>query len=110
VIFATIRADATAASKVDCFLGSTGFTLVCEEAATLILAGQHLVDFLDFDIAEVIFFRKTKYCPVMIVLEYVSDCERGIRSKKEEKDDEIGSGCEDVRVHQLDILLEGYNN
>jgi hypothetical protein len=51
VILATIRADATVASKVDCFLGSTGFTLVCEEAASLVLAGQHLVDFFDFDIA-----------------------------------------------------------
>jgi hypothetical protein len=45
-----IRADATVASNVDCFLGPTGFTLVCEEAATLVLAGQHLVDFFDFEI------------------------------------------------------------
>jgi len=40
----------------------------------------------------------------------VSDCERDINSKTEENYDEICSGCEDVRVHQLDILLEGYNN
>ena len=46
------------------------FALVGEEATTLVLAGQHLVDFVDFDIAEVIFFRKVKCRPVEIVLEY----------------------------------------
>jgi len=110
VILATIRADATVASKVDCFLGSTGFTLVCEEAATLVFAGQHLVDFFDFDMAEDIFFCETKSRPVEIVLEYVSDCERDISSKTEENYEEICSECEDVRVHPLDILLKGYNN
>jgi hypothetical protein len=105
VILATIRADATVASRVDCFLGSTGFTLVCEEAATLVFTGQHLVDFFDFDIAEVIVFRETKSRPVVIVLEYVSDRERGINSKTDENYDEICSGCDDVWVHQLDILL-----
>ena len=60
MILATIRADATVASKVDCLLGSTGFTLVCEEATTLVFAGQHLVDFFDFDIAEVIFLAPSK--------------------------------------------------
>ena len=100
MILAAIRADATVASKIDCFLDSTGFTLVCKEATTLILARQHLVDFLEFDIAEVIFFRKVKCCPVEFVLEYVSDRERGIRSKTtEENDEEAGSGCEDVWVH-----------
>jgi hypothetical protein len=110
VILATIRADATVASKVDCFLGSTGFTLVCEEAATLVFARQHPVDFFDFDLAEVIFFCETKSRPVVIVLKYVSDREWDINSKTEESYDEICSGCEDVQVHQLDILLEGYNN
>jgi hypothetical protein len=110
VILATIRAEATVASKVDYLLSSTGFTLVCEEATTLVFARQHLIDFFDFDIAEVIFFCETKSRPVVIVLEYVSDRERGIRSKTEEKDDEICFRCEDVQVHQLDILLEGYNN
>jgi hypothetical protein len=66
VILAIIRADATVASKVDCFLGSTRFTLVCEEAATLVLTGQHLVDFFDFDIAEVIFFCEMKSCPLKL--------------------------------------------
>ncbi len=64
MIFATIRADATVASEMDCFWGSTVFTLVCEEAANLVLAGQHRVDFSDFDIAEVIFFREAKSRPV----------------------------------------------
>jgi hypothetical protein len=68
VILATIRADTTVASKVDCLLGSTGFTLVCEEAATLVLAGQHLLDFFDFNIAEVIFFRETKSRPLKLRL------------------------------------------
>ena len=57
------------------------FAHVCEEAATLILAGQHLVDFVDFNITEVIFFRNVKCRPVVIVLEYVFDRKRGIRSK-----------------------------
>nr|CBH36891.1 hypothetical protein BSM_03680 [uncultured archaeon] len=33
----------------------------------------------------------------------MSDRERDINSKTEENYDEICSGCEDVRVHQLDI-------
>ena len=52
---------------------------------TLILAEQHLVDFFDFDLAEVIFFREAKSIPVEIVLEYVFDRERGISSKTDEK-------------------------
>ena len=84
MILATIRADPTIASKVDYFLGSTGFTRVCEEAACFVLAGQHLVDFLDFDITEVIFFCETKPRPVVIVLEYVSDREWDINSKTKE--------------------------
>jgi hypothetical protein len=46
----------------------------------------------------------------VIVLEYVSDREWDINSETEENYDELCSGYEDVRVHQLDILLEGYNN
>jgi len=99
VIFATIRADATIASEIDCFCYSTVFALVCKEAATLVLAGQHLVDFLEFDIAEVIFFRKAKGSPVEIVLEYVFDRERGVSSKTEENKEEAHSGCEYVWVH-----------
>jgi hypothetical protein len=38
----------------------------------------------------------TKCIPVEIVLEYVSDRERGINSKTEEKYEEVCSGCEDV--------------
>ena len=76
MILATIRADATVASEIDCFCDSTVFALISEEAAILILAGQHLVDFVDFDIMEVIFFRKAKCSPVEIVLEYAFDRER----------------------------------
>jgi hypothetical protein len=85
VILATIRADATVTSEIDGFCDSTVFALVCEEAATLVLAGQHLVYFVDFDIAEVIFFRKAKCSPVEIVFEYVFDRERGVSSKTEKK-------------------------
>jgi hypothetical protein len=82
---------------------STVFTLVCEEAATLILAGQHLVVFVDFDIAEVIFFRKAKCTPVEIVLEYVFDSERGISSKTEQNYEGVCSWGEDIWMHQLDV-------
>jgi hypothetical protein len=51
---------------------------------TLVLAEKRLVDFFDFDIAEVTFFCETKSRPVEIVLEYVSDREMGINSKTEE--------------------------
>jgi len=49
VILATIRADATVAAEIDYFCDSTVFALVGKEATTLVLAGQHLVDFFDFD-------------------------------------------------------------
>ena len=110
MILATIRADATVAAEIDCFCDSTVFTLVCEEAATLVLAGQHLVDFVDFDIAEVILFRKVKCRPIEIVFEYVFDRERGIGSKTKENYEKACSGCEDVWMHQLDVWLEGYDN
>jgi hypothetical protein len=110
VILATIRADATVASEIDCFCDSTVFALISEEAATLVLAGQHLVDFVDFDIAEVISFRKAKCSPVEIVLEYVFDRERGVSSKTEEKYEEVCSWGEDVWMHQLDVWLGGDNN
>nr|QNO57137.1 hypothetical protein BDIJAAHH_00010 [Methanosarcinales archaeon ANME-1 ERB7] len=96
MILATIRADATIASEIDRFLGSTIFTLVCEEATTLVLAGQHLVDFFDFNIAKLIFFRKAKSIPVVIVLKYVSDREGGIDSKTEENYDGVFSWGEDI--------------
>jgi len=102
VIFATICTNATIASEINCFQDFTVFAHVCEESATLVLAGQHLADFLEFDIAEVIFFRKAKGSPVEIVLEYVFDRKRGISSKTtEENEEEAGPGCDDVGVHQL---------
>jgi len=110
VILATIRADATVASEIDGFCDSTVFALISEEAATLVLAGQHLVDFVDFDIAEVIFFRKAKCSPVEIVIEYVFDRERGVSSKTEEKYEKVCSWGEDVWMHQLYLYLGGDNN
>jgi len=54
------------------------FAQVCEEAATLILAGEHFVDFVDPNVSEVVFFHYTKRAPVVFVLKNVSDSERGI--------------------------------
>ena len=48
-------------------------TQVCEKAATLILTGEHLVDFVDLNISEVVFFRYTERAPVVVVLKNVSD-------------------------------------
>jgi hypothetical protein len=76
------------------------FAHICEEAATLVLAGQHLID-----LAEVLCFRKAKCSPVEIVLEYVFDREGGVSSKTEEKYEEVCSWGEDVWMHQLDIWL-----
>jgi len=35
--------------------------------------------------------------------------EMGIGSKTEENDEKACSGCEDVWMHQLDVLLDGYD-
>ncbi|MFZ2070838.1 MAG: hypothetical protein WAV32_04435 [Halobacteriota archaeon] len=44
------------------------FALICEEAAAIVLVGQHLVDLVDFDLAEVIFFCKAKYSAAQLIL------------------------------------------
>ncbi|KAF5417478.1 MAG: hypothetical protein C5S48_00290 [Candidatus Methanogaster sp.] len=64
------------------------FAPVCEEAATLVLAGEHFIDFCDFDISEVVFLCKVECPPIVIVLENVPDGERGISKDAEEKCDE----------------------
>jgi len=48
------------------------FAQVCEEAATLILAGEHLVDFVDLNVSEVVLFHYAERAPVVIVLKNVS--------------------------------------
>jgi len=68
------------------------FAPVCEEAATLVLAGEHLVDFFDFDISEVVFLREAECPPVVVVLENVSDSEGGIGKETEENCDEVYFG------------------
>jgi len=65
------------------------FASVCEETATLVLAGEHFVDFFDFDISEVVFLCKAKCSPIVVVLENVSDSERGGSI-------ETGENCDDV--------------
>ena len=68
------------------------FAQVCEEAATLILAGEHLVDFVDLNVSEVVFFHYTERAPVVVVLKNVSDGERGICKDAEEKYDKVYFG------------------
>ncbi len=66
--------------------------LVCEEAATLVLAGEHLVDFGDLNSSEIVFFCYTERAPVVVVLKNMSDGERGICKDTEEKCDEVYFG------------------
>ncbi len=68
------------------------FAPVCEEAATLILAREHLVDFFDFDISEVVFLCNVECPPIVIVLKNVSDGERGIGKDAEEKCNDVCFG------------------
>ena len=81
------------------------FASVCEEAATLVLAGEHLVDFVDLNVSEVVFFRYTERAPVVVVLKNVSDGERGICKDAEEKCDEVYFGRGDVEVHHVYVWL-----
>ena len=110
MVLATIRADTTVTSEMDYQCSSAMFALVCVEAATLILAGEHLVDFVDLNVSEVVFFRYTKRAPVVVVLEYVPDGERGIGEDAEEKCDDAYFRCEDVDIQQLDVGLGGNKN
>jgi len=68
------------------------FASVCEEAATLVLTREHFVDFFDFDISEVVFLCEAECAPVVVVLKYISDSERGIGKETEEKCDEVYFG------------------
>ena len=68
------------------------FAPVCEETATLVLAGEHLVDFFNLDLSEVVFLREAKCPPVVVILENVLDSERGICKDAEEKYDEVYFG------------------
>ena len=65
------------------------FAPICEEAATLVLAGEHLVDFVDLNVSEVVFFSYTERAPVVVVLKNVSDGERGICKETSENCDDI---------------------
>ena len=62
------------------------------------------VDFVEFNIAEVIFSRKVKCRPVEFALEYVFARKRGISSKTtEENEAEVPGVKMSGGVHQLDI-------
>ena len=52
---------------------------------------QHFIDFCDFDISEVVFFREAECPPVVVILKNMSDGERGIGKETEEKCDEVYS-------------------
>ena len=54
---------------------ATAFVLICKVTATLVLAGKHLVDFFDLNIAKNVFTVKTKLFTVAVVLEYTFDSE-----------------------------------
>ncbi len=60
------------------------------KAATLVFAREHLVDFFDFDISEVVFLCEAE-CPppVVVILENISD------SDKSDSMD-TGENCDDV--------------
>ena len=62
------------------------------KAATLILAREHLVDFCDFNISEVVFLCEVECFPIVMVLENMSDSERGCSMETEEKCDVYVSG------------------
>jgi len=77
------------------------FASVCEEAAdpsslqefAQQRRSQHLVDFFDLNISEVVFLCEAECTPVVVVLKNMSDGERGIRSRmQEEKCDDIYFG------------------
>ena len=68
------------------------FAQVCEEAATLILAGEHLVDFVDLNVSKVVLFHYAERAPVVIVLKNVSDGEGGICKDAKEKCDKVYFG------------------
>jgi hypothetical protein len=68
------------------------FAQVCEEAATLILAGEHLVDFVDLNVSEVVLFHYAERAPVVVVLKNMADGERGICKDAKEKYDKVYFG------------------
>jgi len=79
------------------------FAQVCEEAATLILAGEHLVDFVDLNVSEVVFLCEAECPPVVVILKYVSDSERGGSVETEDKCDDVCFGEGDVEVHRVNV-------
>ncbi len=81
VILTTIRADATVASKINGFELATAFALICKVTAILVLAGKHLVDFFDLNIAKNVITVKTKLFTVAVVLEYTFDSESLLGAK-----------------------------
>ncbi len=58
------------------------FAQVCVEAANLILAGEHLVDFVDLNVSEVVFFHYTERAPVVVVFKNMRNAERSVASPK----------------------------
>ena len=71
------------------------FAQVCEEAATLILAGAHLVDFVDLNVSEVVLFHYAERAPVVVVLKNVSDGARGVSVRMQRRNvmKYISGGC-----------------
>ena len=53
---------------------------------------QHFVGFFDLDVSEVAFLREAECPPVVVILENVSDSEKGVGKDAEEKCDEVYFG------------------
>ena len=65
------------------------FAPVYEEAATLILAREHLVDFVNLNVSEVAFLCEAECLPIVVVLENASYSDGGVGK-------ETGENCDDV--------------
>ena len=68
---------------------------------------EYFIDFCDFDISDIVFFREAERAPVVIALKNVSDGEMGIGKDAEEKCDEVYFGRGDIEIQQLNIGLCG---
>ena len=80
------------------------FVLVGVEAATLILAGEHLVDFVDLNVSVVVFFRYGN-APHLWLSSKMCRTVRGASVRMQEKCGEIYSGWGYVEVHRIYVWL-----
>jgi hypothetical protein len=73
VILTAIRTyPAVAAKRYEMAL-VTMSAMIYVKSTFRVLAGEHFVYFLNFNLAKCVFVKKTIYIPIVIVLEYVPD-------------------------------------